>query len=73
MEPVRSDVEVEIAIVKCSREAAHDLVFLDDGDLVALSGELIRDGESGHTGPDNGYCVHISLDSSDQRTWKTMA
>ncbi len=54
VEPVRADVEMEIAVVERPAEAADDVVALDDGDLVAAARELISDGEPGDAGADDG-------------------
>ena len=55
VEPVRADVEVEVAVVKRPGEAADDRVLLDHGDVKALSDELIRNGQAGHAGADNRH------------------
>ena len=53
MEPMRSDVEMKVPVVKGPAEPADDSVAFDDRDRVAAARELISDGETGHTGPDD--------------------
>ena len=55
VESVRSDVEMEIAVVKRSRQPAYDRVLLDHGDVKALPHELIGNREASHAGSDNGH------------------
>ena len=58
MEAVRADVEVKIAVVKGSRKAADHRVLLNDGCAETLAGKLVRDGQAGDAGPDDGHCLH---------------
>ena len=53
VEPVRADVEMEVAVVEGPAEPADDVVAFDDGDRVAAARELIADGEAGDAGPDD--------------------
>ncbi len=54
VEPVRSYVEVEVAVVERPPEATDDPVAFDDGDRVAAAGELVADGEAGYAGAHDG-------------------
>ena len=55
VEPMRTDVEMKVAVVECPGEASHDWVLLDDGHLKALPNELICNREPGHTGSNDGH------------------
>ena len=55
VESMRPDVEMEIAVVKRSRQPAYDRVLLDHGDVKALPHELIGNREPGDAGSDNGH------------------
>ena len=54
---MRADVEMKIAVVKRSAEAADHFISLDDGDLVSLSRQLVADRQPGDAGADDGDCA----------------
>ena len=50
MEPVRPDVEVEVTVVPRASQPADVVVGLEDGDVLAPSGQLMGEGQPGNAG-----------------------
>jgi hypothetical protein len=53
VEPVRSDVEVEVSVVERAGEATDDRIPFDDRDGIAGRDQLVRDRQAGNAGADD--------------------